>query len=94
MEVIIDGIEYTPKNKNGVVVKGIEYENVGHWLFNVEANLLHNFVEACRIAEIKGVNKDNDELVKSTHDAIDEFEMFCKKYLGFERKGSMYFFEI
>lgn len=86
MEVLIDGIKFIPETDCGrVVVRGISYDNIPHWLLNIEAEFLHKFVEACKKAEENNIHKDFDNDVQYWRKKIDEFEMFCKEYLGFER---------
>ena len=93
MQVIIDGVEYAPKD-NRVTVHGIEYENIPNWLLNIHATLLSDWVNAVKEdggIYCKGLNARHDAL----NNRVNEFEKFCKEFLGFETKeGEIGFFEV
>lgn len=72
MEVMIDGIKYVPQDCNKVIIGGIEYDNVAHWLTNIHAKLLRKWVNKVKVGE-----------PAPPLDDVNEFECFVEKYLGF-----------
>jgi hypothetical protein len=73
MEVIIDGVKYVPQDQNKVIIRDVEYDNVGRWLTNIHGDLLRNWVN--KVKEGKPAPALDKE--------IKEFEYFVEKYLGF-----------
>lgn len=72
MEVIIDGIKYVPQDCNKVIIGGIKYDNVAHWLTNIHAELLQKWVDKVKAG-----------VPAPALDDVQEFESFVEKYLGF-----------
>ena len=91
MQVIIDGVEYAPKNGK-ITVHGIEYENIPNWFYNIHSVLISDWINA--IMENGGTYcKGFDSRLDALHDKIAEFERFCEEYLGFKYNKEKYNYE-
>lgn len=88
MKVVIDGVEYSPKDEKKICIHGINYNDVPHWLMNIHGTLVSDWVNS--IKENGGHYEDGDMSLK---DRIDEFERLCKEYLGFQPKQNGIGFE-
>ncbi len=81
MEVIIDGKRYIPEDENVLVVHGVKYNDIPHWLGNIKSGMLQRFSMAARRHE----NEDLLEVeeLQAIDKKICDFDFFCEKYLGF-----------
>ena len=90
MEILIDGVKYVPeKENNEIVVHGITYDNVGHWLMNVESTLVNDWVNSLKENEIP---QDNPIAVKK-REKVFLFRNFCTEFLGYEWDEENYTFK-
>ena len=88
LNVIIDGVKYTPEDEKLICIHGIQYTDIENWLLNVHAVLVNNWYKEA-IKHDGDVLDDIPELVKFAQD-IKDFDVFCKKYLGFENTSCGY----
>lgn len=89
MEVVIDGVKYVPESDAfRVVAHGIEYENIPHWLLNVESRLVNEWVNSLREGEIPSNNPEAEAKRKK----VMEFRDFCEKFLGYKWDNKDYVF--
>ena len=65
-----------------VVVHGIEYDSIEHWLYNVECRIVNNFFkiakehDGMKIGDVPGYTEARQD--------VDDFRNFIKKFLGYE----------
>lgn len=80
MEVIIDGIRYIPENQNFTRVRGIDYDNVANWLYNIHAVMVNKWFNTVK----DGENPDDSPELCALWKRIHDFEDYTEKYLGFK----------
>ena len=80
MEVIIDGIRHIPENQNFTTIRGVYYNNVAHWLYNIHAIMVNKWCDTVKDGENPDDSPELVALLKRIHD----FEDYTKKYLGFK----------
>ena len=78
MTVIIDGIEFVPKDSVKIQVHGTNFDNVGNWLDNVHSQLISKWHKQLKVGEVPP-----PESYKHMQN-ITDFEDFVRKYLGFK----------
>lgn len=90
MEILIDGVKYVPEKENDeVVVHGITYNNIEHWLMNVESRLVSEWVNTLKEGEIP---QDNP-VAMAKREKVFVFRNFCKDFLGYEWDEEIYTFK-
>ena len=75
MKVIIDDVEYVPKDSVRIEVHGVRYNSIEHWLFNIHAQLINKWVNEYKEGTVTN---------KETLQEITDFENFVEKHLGFK----------
>ena len=80
MKVLIDDREFVPKDETSIEVHGVQYDNVAHWLKNLQANLISKWVRTIKAGE-------KPDLDSKEHKELKEFEYLMEKYLGFKDDG-------
>ena len=85
MQVIIDGVEYVPKESMGIEAHGITYNSIAHWLYNIHSIMVNRWVETLR----EGKSVDNPESIK-LFERVKEFEKFAEEFLGYKESLDNY----
>ena len=80
MEVIIDGVEFVPKNSFGVEAHGVEYSSIEHWLYNIQCILTNRWVSTLKENHIPC---EDPEAVK-LYNRVKEFQKFAEELLGYK----------
>lgn len=80
MKVLIDDREFVPKDETFIEVHGVQYHNVAHWLYNIQANLISKWVKTIKAGE-------KPDFESKEYKELKEFEYFMEKYLRFKDDG-------